>query len=208
MPRLFTILAALTLGITLSACAPGPAPVDVPTSGDAVTRGPWHDDEAPSLTLVTVRNNSTGNGGHTALKIVAEETVIFDPAGSFHHEQIRREGDVLIGIDPTWWEAYKSMHARETFNVLTQRVEVSPEVASRALALAKARGRVGSAYCANSTSSILRQLPGFESIGVTFFPVTLSDEFADLTGVEGTVLYEDFTPPGSVAETPSPATGS
>ncbi|NIZ08305.1 hypothetical protein [Pseudooceanicola sp. HF7] len=193
MKSMFLALAAL---LVLASCGVGRSGAPE-TPADAVTRGPWRDNEAPSLTLVTVRNNRSGSGGHTALKIVADETVIFDPAGSFHHPSIRRTGDVLSGIDPGFWDAYKSMHARATYNVLTQRVEVAPEVAAKALALARARGQVSSAYCANSTSEILSQLPGFEEINVTFFPVNLSDQFARITGVKGEVLYEDYTPPGA-----------
>tara|TARA_R110000737_G_scaffold231991_1_gene245447 strand:+ start:1057 stop:1680 length:624 start_codon:yes stop_codon:yes gene_type:complete len=191
------VLLALAAIAVLSGCAGGPSPdaTSAPNTGTPdVTRGAYHFDGPPSLTLITVRSNRTGSGGHTALMINADQRVIFDPAGSFHHPKIRREGDVLIGIDPAFYNGYKSMHARPTYNVVTQTVTVPASVAAKALSLAMARGSVGQARCAQSTSSILRQLPGFEGISSTFFPNALMNSFEAVTGAPKEILYEGFTP--------------
>ncbi|RII39448.1 hypothetical protein DL237_07340 [Pseudooceanicola sediminis] len=188
---------ALAAIAVLSGCAGGPKSPgeDALKAGEPdVTRGAYHFDGPPSLTLITVRNNRTGSGGHTALMINADQRVIFDPAGSFRHPRIRRTGDVLIGIDPAFYNGYKSMHARPTYNVVTQSVSVPPDVAAKALSLAMARGSVGQAQCARSTSAILHQLPGFEEIDVTFFPNRLMDNFEAVTGAPKQILYEGFTP--------------
>jgi hypothetical protein len=50
---------------------------------------------------------------------------------------------------------------------------------------------VPKAHCANSISAILRDVPGFESLNVTFFPNRLSDQFGALPGVTTRVITDD-----------------
>ncbi|WP_163848969.1 hypothetical protein [Pseudooceanicola aestuarii] len=200
MIRMILVIAALT-GLAGCAAAPGGG-TDAFVGGpqqSVVARGSYTHSGPPALTLITVRNNRTGFGAHTALLINAGERVIFDPAGSFHHEEIERRGDVLIGIDPAFWQGFKSMHARATHHVVTQRIEVSPAVAARALELAYARGEVAAAHCAHSTGNILRQLPGFSGIDVGYYPNDLAEQFERITGAPQVPFYENFTPQGAVA---------
>lgn len=136
-------------------------------------------------------NNRTGSGGHTALMVSGSQRVIFDPAGSFRDERVVERGDVLYGITPGWLQAYKSAHARETFHVVSQTITVSPETAEKALRLVQANGPVAGAFCAQSTTAILAQLDGFESIQRTFFPVNVMEQFATLPGVTTTKLFEN-----------------
>ena len=42
-----------------------------------------------------------------------------------------------------------------------------------------------------STTRILRQLPGFDSIGSTWFPRRLMEDFEKLPGVQTTRIFED-----------------
>ena len=49
----------------------------------------------PKITVITMINNRTGSGGHTALLVQGQQSVIYDPAGSFEHEKIPERGDVL-----------------------------------------------------------------------------------------------------------------
>ncbi|MBR9820011.1 MAG: hypothetical protein GYB51_03295 [Rhodobacteraceae bacterium] len=193
MKRLLLALAAIA---TLAGCGARNADYEQPAPD--VARGSYVHGGPPSLTLITIRTNDSGKGSHTALMINAEERVIFDPAGSFRHAQIRREGDVLVGISPIFWEGFRSMHARATHRVETQTVIVSPEVASQALALAYRSGAAPSAYCARNTSSLLKQLPGFEGLRSTWFPTQLEESFIEVTGAETTIYYEDYTPPGGL----------
>ena len=145
----------------------------------------------PKLTLITVVNNRTGSGGHTALMVSGSEQVIFDPAGSFQHPDIPKRQDVIYGVSPGWFAAYKSAHARDTYHVVTQEMTVTPEQAESALQLVKSNGAVGSAFCANATSSLLRQVPGFSEIRTTFYPVNLQNQIAARPGVRTDRYYEN-----------------
>jgi hypothetical protein len=148
-----------------------------------IARVAYHHDGPPALTLITVKNVGTENGAHTGLMIAASQRVIFDPAGSFGHPSIPENNDVLFGITPRVEAAYLSYHARLSFYAITQTVQVPPQVAEQALALARAYGPVAKANCARATVDILHQLPGFESLHFTLFPDNLEAQFARLPGV-------------------------
>ncbi|MCW1955252.1 hypothetical protein [uncultured Lentibacter sp.] len=150
----------------------------------------YRDAGPTKLTLFTMINNRSGAGAHSSLMISASQRVIWDPAGSFYHPSIPERNDVLFGIRPQVADAYTRYHARETFHVIVQEREVAPEVAEQALRLALARGNVGDAQCALSTSGILSQLEGFESLSVGWFPKKLAEEFGALPGVSERKLYE------------------
>jgi len=62
-----------------------------------------------------------------------------------------------------------------------------------------AYGAVGEARCTVSTSEILKRLPGFESIGVTFFPNELEKQFAKFPGIARIEYHEDDADDKSVA---------
>lgn len=185
----------------LSACA-------VSTSGDAsleaASAAAYRPDGPPRLTLLTVVNNRTGSGGHSALIVSGSEQVIFDPAGSFQHELVIKREDVLYGMSPSWVAAYKSAHARSTYHVVTQEIEVTPEQAEIALRLVRSNGPVGSAFCANATSSILSRVPGFEDLSVTFFPIKLMDQIYERPGVKNDKYFENDA--GDVVDGIKPAT--
>lgn len=144
-----------------------------------------------TLTLVTMINNRSGSGAHTALVINASQRVIWDPAGSFEHPRIPERNDVIYGVNPEVYNVYKSAHARETYHVVMQEVVVSPEVAERAFAIAREMGPVGQAQCTASTSRLLSQLPGFENIGSHLFPKKLMAAFARIPGVKTDKVFEN-----------------
>ena len=145
----------------------------------------------PKLTLITMINNRTGAGAHTALLVQGNQSVIFDPAGSFEHAQIPERGDVLYGMSPTWIQIYKSAHARSNFHVVSQEFNVTPAQAARAMQLIQARGSVPSAQCAYATSALLKQVPGFQSIQQGYYPLKLMEQAEQLSGVKTTRYYED-----------------
>lgn len=180
--------------VALAACA-GEGQSRGSATPEEVARAVYHHPGPPSLTLYTVVSNNTGSGGHTALLVNGSQRVIFDPAGSFHHHEVPRRDDVLYGITPAFELGYRSMHARPAYHVVSQTVEVSPEVAERALRLVEANGPVSQTRCAAATAAVLKQLPGFEGISSTLYPVQLQKSFEQVTGVQGTRYYEDFTPP-------------
>ncbi|NVO57908.1 hypothetical protein HW561_19085 [Rhodobacteraceae bacterium B1Z28] len=177
---MFRILIACLLAATVAGCAVSKRPQA--DQSEIVSRS--YSDPGPStLTLYTMINTRTGSGAHTSLMIGASERVIFDPAGSFRADVVPIRDDVLYGITPAVEQAYRSSHARETHYARVQTIQVSRQQAEIAYQLAKQAGPVPGSYCANSTAQILRQIPGFEQINVTFFPVKLSEQFGQIPGV-------------------------
>lgn len=154
-----------------------------------VAKAAYRHDGPPRLTLYTMINNSTGAGAHTSLMINGSQRIIFDPAGSFKHETIPERNDVLFGANPAVVDVYTRYHARKTYRVKIQELDVSPQLAQQAMALAQNYGAVGAAQCANSTSHILSQLfPG--RVTRTWYPKDLSAQFAQLGAVREQVLHE------------------
>ncbi|SFG66494.1 hypothetical protein [Sulfitobacter dubius] len=185
MRTLFTVIALVGV---LAGCSVDQSPDSPP---DVVARAAYRSSEPPSLTLMTMVNNRTGSGGHTALMVNGSQRVIFDPAGSFRDARLVERGDVLYGVTPGWLQAYKSAHARSTFHVVTQEIQVTPAVAERALQLVTTHGAVPGAFCASATSGILGEIPSFQNVGSTFYPVKLQERFEALPGVTTTKYYED-----------------
>jgi len=158
-----------------------------------VSRAAYVSDAPPSLTLVTVINNRNGGGAHTALLINASQRVIFDPAGTWYHPYLPERNDVHYGMSDAALAFYIDYHTRITYRTVTQKILVSPEVAELALQKVQAYGAVPKGLCTKSTSEILKSLPGFESLPVTWFPKKLEKAFAKLPGVE-THTFTDNDP--------------
>ena len=137
-----------------------------------------------SITLFTVVSVRNGSGAHSGLLVNASEQVMFDPAGSFTHPRVPERNDVLYGMNPRMVAFYIDYHARETYNVIEQTVFVSPDVAELIKQRVEAYGSVSQAHCADSISTILKGVPGFEQISPTWFPKKLSAEFDTLAGVQ------------------------
>ncbi len=176
----------IATAITLSACAE-----QKQSAPDVdVTKAAYRNDGPARLTLFTMINNKTGAGMHSSLMINASQRVIFDPAGSFRHESVPERNDVVFGVTPRMAEVYTRYHARLTYHVKVQQIDVSPEVAEMAMREVLANGAVGKARCANATSQIIARLPGFEHIRQTWFPVKLAKQFGEIPGVASRDLYE------------------
>ena len=144
-----------------------------------------------SITLFTVINNRSGAGAHSGLLINASQQVMFDPAGTWHHPRVPERNDVHYGITPRILNFYIDYHARETFRVIEQTVVVSPQVAELVKQRAEAHGAVPKAQCANSITAILSGVPGFESLGSTWYPKKLSDAFGKLPGATSRTITDD-----------------
>jgi hypothetical protein len=185
------ILISLTLLLGLAACAAPEAPF---ADDETVARYSYKDNRPRALTLFTVVNNRTGAGAHTGLLINASERVLFDPAGSFYYERAPERNDLLYGISPAVEKAYVGAHARSTYHVVIQTIEVDAQQAETAFALARAKGAAAPAYCANATSSVLQKVPGFEEIETTFYPNELMKQFAKFPGVKTSIYREDDSP--------------
>lgn len=173
------ILVCLLLPLFLAACgAQGAWAPD-----DAVRQARYSTGEQPSITLFTVIGIPRGEGAHSALMIDGSQRVMFDPAGTWNHPAVPERNDVHYGITPMIKAFYIDYHARQTYYVEEHKVFVSPEVAELAIRRAEAYGAVPKAMCANATSTVLRGLPGFESIPGSFYPLRVRDGFAALPGV-------------------------
>ncbi|WP_458791501.1 hypothetical protein [Yoonia sp. MH D7] len=172
------------LGAPLALTACGAASgTQVWAQQDAVDAAIYRGTGPKSLTLLTMLNVGSDNGAHSALLVDASQRVLFDPAGSFQSPTIPERNDVLFGISPNIEQYYISYHARASYYVQAHKIEVSPEVAEKALQLVLANGPVAQMACTRATSLILRQLAGFETLRTTYFPDKLRDRFAALPGV-------------------------
>lgn len=183
--RIWIVIGLLAV---LNACAPAEVIVD---SEELVRAKAYRHPGPPTISVITMVNNSSGSGGHSALLISGSQRVIFDPAGSFQHSVVPERRDVLYGISPAVLQGYRSAHARSAYHVVTQTMEVTPEQAEAALRLAQAYGAVGQAFCTQATTGVLRQVPGFEDIRTTFFPTNLMRQIEARPGVVTDKYFED-----------------
>ena len=172
------VAALLAVAVCVSACSVrNPESTNSP---DAEVLAARYEHEGPKrLTLYTMISNDTGSGAHTSLMINAGQRATFDPAGSFRKEgAIVAKNDVVYGMTPYLEDQYKRFHARETYHVVVQSIDVSPQVAEMALRKAESLGPVLEAQCAHSTSGLLKSLPGFEDAPQSYYPLKLMDYFA------------------------------
>jgi hypothetical protein len=177
----------LGCAVLLSACT---AVTDHYASDEVIKNSAYVHDGPPVLALYTMVNNRHGAGEHSALLVNGSQRVVFDPAGTLVHDDLIEKDDVLYGMTPPILDFYTRAHARKSFHVVIQEIEVSPETAELAFSLVRANGPVTSAFCASATSNILRQIPGFESIPQTMRPNKLREAFGKLPGVTEQALYE------------------
>jgi hypothetical protein len=177
----------LTALLGLAAC--GAEPVWAPD--DQVQAARYSPGEPTYITLYTVINKSSGSGAHSAILVNGSERVIFDPAGTWQHPRLPERNDVHFGMTDKALAFYIDYHARKTYDVIEQKILVSPEIAELVLRQVKDYGAVPKAMCTNATSSILRSVPGFESMPATWYPKKLSDAFGKLPGVSSRLITDD-----------------
>ena len=122
--------------------------------------------------------------------ISGSQRVIFDPAGSVRLSEIPERGDVLFGITDYVADFYTRAHARKTYHVIVQEIEVPAAVAEMALRRALDSGSVAQSQCTLATSGLLAGLPGFEHVDRTWFPNKLADQLRTMPGVKTRELYE------------------
>jgi hypothetical protein len=186
-------LCALIVSAGLSGCA-AMFEDKTPQASDADMAALSHvSSEPPSLTLVTSISNRDNSGAHSALIINGPERAVFNPAGTWRHPLAPEQGDFHRNFSPGMEQWFFDYHARETFRIRAQTVEVPMEVAAQALEAARNWGSVPPAQCTRAITLILNDLPGFEDFGVTWWPLRASDTFAELPAVT-TVLYTDDSP--------------
>ena len=173
------------LGI-ISACAE-----HIVSDPDTVAAVRYKSDEAPYVELVTMVKKSTGKGAHSALIINASERVIFDPAGTFQHEELAEVEDVHHGATDRLVSYYQRYHARFSHFVHVQRVYLDPPTAERLLLRARSNGAVGKMFCSNETAEVMKSIPQFAFFRTSMFPENLRVDMAKVSNVEDSYVYED-----------------
>lgn len=188
--RLVRVIALLLLPLVVAACG-GPAePVWAPE--ELVRKYSYQHDGPPEVRLYTVVSTRNGSGAHSGLLINAPgERVLFDPAGTFQLPFTPERNDVHYGMTENAVKVYIDYHARETFDVIEQRIAVSPEQAAAAARLVKEYGAVPKAQCSLAITRVLRQIPGFDSVPVSYFPTSTSRRFGALPGATTRVISDD-----------------
>jgi hypothetical protein len=188
MRRLLVRALSLCAVAVLAGCgAPYQAPVD-----PQVLRAATYRSNGPAqIALVTNISNRDGGGAHSALIIDGPQRVVYNPYGTWSHPASPEQGDVHYGFTPEMEAWFIDYHARETYRVQVQRLQVSPEVAAEALRRAEAYGATGPAQCTIAISTVLRGLPGFEEFPVVLWPSKAADAFAKVPGVKSTVYVDD-----------------
>jgi len=184
MLRLVFCFVAL-LGLAACGAEPKWAPQEQVDAARFVAEGPTY------VTLYTVVNKSSGSGAHSAILVSGSERVMFDPAGTWMHPRLPERNDVHFGMTDKAIAFYVDYHARKTYDVIEQRIEVSPEIAELVLRRVKDYGAVPKAMCTAATSAVLRGVPGFESLRSTLYPKKLSDAFGMIPGVTTQRITDD-----------------
>ncbi|MDE3028307.1 MAG: hypothetical protein KGH84_07915 [Paracoccaceae bacterium] len=194
------ILLSLGVVVALAGCGSGRAV----SSDPVVAKARYVSPEPPSITLITSLRNDTGTGAHSALLINASQRVIFDPAGNYFSPQVPQKGDVLYGVSPPVLQSYLNFQSSKGFHVVAESVPVPPEVAELALQKSETNGAATSGLCSDNVSSLVRKLPGFTSLPVSFFPRSLMLDFGKVPDVvRTTYLNGVVVPNGSTTATAS-----
>lgn len=176
--------------LALSACESSveKLPAASPTR---ISEAAYINPEPASITLLTMVQENGDFGEHSGILINASQQVLYDPAGSFRHSTSPNARDVNYGIHPAMLAYYKSYHARYGYYVVSQEVEVTPEIAELIFSRAVAQGTTGKLRCGVSVSSVLNGLEMFDHIPTTYYPGKIMNGFGEVAGVETTYVYED-----------------
>ena len=179
------VLLALMAAASLAGCE-----VYRPASHDDIAAARYVSPEPPSVTLISMVNKSSGRSAHVGLLINASERVLYDPAGTFTHPDLPRRGDVHYGMTPRYVDYYERYHARFDYFVEAQKLPVSRAEADQILANAKAHGQSMKMTCAIDIADVLKPVPQFQDVPVSFFPEALRENFAARPGVQTRYVTE------------------
>ncbi len=162
----------------------------VQASAKEIAEAVYVSDEPPSITLLTMVNESGGFGEHSGLLINASQQVLYDPAGSFRHSTAPNLHDMNYGMHPAMVDYYKSYHARYGYYVVAQKIEVSAELAEAIYVRALEQGQTAKLMCGISASSVLNDFALFGDIPTTYYPGIIMKRFGQIPGVETTFTRE------------------
>ncbi|MEO8240760.1 MAG: hypothetical protein ABI832_00540 [bacterium] len=157
-------------------------------SDAVVARAHYVDPNPPSITLMTSINTRTHSGAHAGLLINGTERVLFDPAGSFEHPSAPEREDMLYGMTPTMLSFYADYQGVAPFELIEQTIYVTPEIAEQVKQAAIKYGAANKAECTKAIATVLRDVPGFQSLPMTWFPKAMAKAFATLPGVHSQTI--------------------
>ena len=187
--KLRTIFSIISL-VVLTACA-SEAEKAPPASSKVIADAVYVSPKPASITLLTMVSEGGDFGEHSGLLINASQQVLYDPAGSFRHYTAPNSGDMNYGMHPGLVTYYKSYHARHGYYVVSQEIQVTPEIAELIFQRALAQGETGKLRCGISVSSVLNGLAMFSDIPTTYYPGKIMNGFGAVPGVETTYVYEN-----------------
>ena len=180
-----TALLVLMTATALAGCE-----VYQPADPVEIERARYESPEPPSVTLMSMVNASTGRSAHAGLLVNGSQQVLYDPAGTFTHPDLPRRGDIHYGMTPRYVDYYERYHARFDYYVEAQKLPVSRAEADRILANAKAHGQSMKMTCAIDIADVLKPVPRFQDVPVSFFPEALRENFAARPGVQTRYVTE------------------
>lgn len=184
--RVFSIISLVILTACVSEAERAP-PASTKQIADAI----YVSSEPTSVTLLTMVNERGDFGEHSGLLINASQQVLYDPAGTFRHSTAPHARDVNYGMHPALVQYYKSYHARRGYYVVSQEIEVTPEIAELIFQRSIAQGSTSKLHCGISISKVLNGLPMFANIPTTYYPGKIMSEFGAVSEVDTTYVHED-----------------
>lgn len=178
-------LAALMVTAALAGCE-----AYTPASPERIAEARYVSPEPPSVTLMSMVNESSGRSEHAGLLINGSQQVLYDPAGTFTHPDLPRAGDIHYGMTPRYVDYYERYHARFGYFVEADKVPVSRAVADQLIASAQAEGQQLKMMCSLAAADVLRTVPEFDGVTKSIFPEGLREDFKRMPGVSTTYVYE------------------
>lgn len=183
----FPIILSL-LCLMLSACAQS---VYAPDEQVAATR--YQSNEPAYISLMTMVNIDDDRGAHSAILANGSQVALYDPAGTFRHDDLPERNDVFYGITPRWKEVYEWYHARDTTYVVEHRLQVSRAFADAMIARMEAQGPSSKLFCGINVSEVLRAFDTFSHVPRSFYPGKIMEAFAKVPGVTERRVYQQDT---------------
>ena len=116
------------------------------------------------------------------------ERLLYDPAGSWAHPAAPERADLHYGMTPTMLSFYVDYQGTAPFQLVEQTIYVTPEVAEQVRQAAITYGSADKATCTKAIGTILRGVPGFEGLPMTWYPKAMSRSFATLPGVQTQIV--------------------
>lgn len=179
-------LIALLAALALAGCE-----IYTPATPEAILAAGYVNPEPPSVTLMSMVNESSGRSEHAGLLINGSQQVLYDPAGTFTHPDLPRAGDIHYGMTPRYVDYYERYHARFGYFVEVDKVPLTRAQADQLIANAQSEGQQMKMMCSLAAADVLRPVGPFEGVTKSVFPEALRKDFEQLPGVATTYVYEN-----------------